>query len=151
MKRMFLGGPFKSLVDKHTGVMPEESINLFRHVIDHFEARGWDVHCAHRREHWGREFMTPAVCTRTDYEQISLCDYFVAFPGAPASPGTHIELGWASALGKPIVLLLEADKEYAYLVRGLDEITHIERVEYSGGRIDPAAIEAAIDRIGARV
>ncbi|AHI66610.1 nucleoside 2-deoxyribosyltransferase [Burkholderia thailandensis] len=150
MKRMFLGGPFKSLVDKHTGVMPEDSINLFRRVIEHFEERGWDVHCAHRREHWGREFMTPAVCTKTDYEQISLCDYFVAFPGAPASPGTHIELGWASALGKPIVLLLEADKEYAYLVRGLDEITRIERVEFSGGGIDPAAIEAAIDRFEAR-
>ncbi|MDN7675116.1 nucleoside 2-deoxyribosyltransferase [Burkholderia oklahomensis] len=150
MKRMFLGGPFKSLVDKHTGVMPEDSINLFRRVIDHFEDRGWDVHCAHRREHWGREFMTPAVCTKTDYEQISLCDYFVAFPGAPASPGTHIELGWASALGKPIVLLLEAGREYAYLVRGLDEITRIERVEYSEGRIDPAAIEAAIGRFDAR-
>ncbi|AGK49974.1 nucleoside 2-deoxyribosyltransferase family protein [Burkholderia thailandensis MSMB121] len=150
MKRMFLGGPFKSLVDKHTGVMPEDSIDLFRRVIDHFEARGWDVHCAHRREHWGREFMTPAVCTKTDYEQISLCDYFVAFPGAPASPGTHIELGWASALGKPIVLLLETDKEYAYLVRGLDEITRIERVEFGGGRIDPAAIEAAIGRFEAR-
>ncbi|AIO70299.1 nucleoside 2-deoxyribosyltransferase [Burkholderia oklahomensis] len=150
MKRMFLGGPFKSLVDKHTGVMPEDSINLFRRVIDHFEDRGWDVHCAHRREHWGREFMTPAVCTKTDYEQISLCDYFVAFPGAPASPGTHIELGWASALGKPIVLLLEAGREYAYLVRGLDEITRIERVEYSEGRIDPASIEAAIGRFDAR-
>ncbi|KVM99740.1 MULTISPECIES: nucleoside 2-deoxyribosyltransferase [unclassified Burkholderia] len=150
MKRMFLGGPFKSLVDKHTGVMPEDSIDLFRRVIDHFEARGWDVHCAHRREHWGREFMTPAVCTKTDYEQISLCDYFVAFPGAPASPGTHIELGWASALGKPIVLLLETDKEYAYLVRGLDEITRIERVEFGGDRIDPAAIEAAIGRFEAR-
>jgi nucleoside 2-deoxyribosyltransferase len=149
MKRMFLGGPFKSLVDPQTGTMSEAHIRLFDRVIEHFEQQGWDVHCAHRREKWGREFMTPAVCTRTDFEQISLCDYFVAFPGAPASPGTHIELGWASALGKSIILLLETDKEYAYLVRGLDEVTRIERVEYSDGYVDPVAIESAIERLQA--
>jgi nucleoside 2-deoxyribosyltransferase len=147
---MFLGGPFKSWVDPRTGTMSEARIKLFDRVIAHFEQQGWDVHCAHRREKWGREFMTPAVCTRTDFEQISLCDYFVAFPGAPASPGTHIELGWASALGKSIVLLLEADQEYAYLVRGLDEVTRIERVEYRDDYVDPTTVEAAIERLQAR-
>ncbi|ALK34578.1 nucleoside 2-deoxyribosyltransferase [Burkholderia plantarii] len=147
MKRMFLGGPFKSLVDPATGTMSAEHINQFGRVIEHFEGRGWDVHCAHRREKWGREFMTPEQCTRIDYEQISQCDYFVAFPGAPASPGTHIELGWASALGKPIVLLLEAGRDYAYLVQGLHTVTRLERVEYRNGDLDPGTIEAAIGRL----
>jgi nucleoside 2-deoxyribosyltransferase len=148
MRRMFLAGPFKALVDSRTQAMSEKNIRLFSRIIDHFEAMGWDVHCAHRREAWGREFMTPALCTRTDFEEISKCDCFVAFPGSPASPGTHIELGWASALGKRIVLLLEAGKEYAYLVRGLDEVTKIQRVEYSGGELDPALIEAAMAGFG---
>lgn len=44
--------------------------------------------------------MTPQQCTKIDFEEISTCDLFVAFPGSPASPGTHIEIGWASALKK---------------------------------------------------
>lgn len=146
MSRMFLAGPFKALVDPNTGSMSNDDINMFSHIIDYFEDKGWYVHCAHKREKWGREFMTPSVCTKIDYEEISRCDYFVAFPGAPASPGTHIEIGWASALGKPIILLLEAYKDYAFLIRGLDEVTKIKRITYSRPQVDPASIlEATID------
>lgn len=44
--------------------------------------------------------MTPLQCTKIDFDEISTCDLFAAFPGSPASPGTHIEIGWASALKK---------------------------------------------------
>lgn len=40
MKRLFLAGLFKSLVDHHTGVMSEAHINLFSHIITHFESLG---------------------------------------------------------------------------------------------------------------
>jgi hypothetical protein len=143
---MFLAGPFKALVNPETGMMSERNIHLFNGIIEHFERRGWDVHCAHKREGWGREFMSPALCTRIDFDEISKCDYFVAFPGSPASPGTHIELGWASALGKRVILLQEVGKEYAFLVRGLGEIATTRRVEYSGEDLDPALIEAEIVR-----
>ena len=144
MKRIFLAGPFKSLVDDQTGMMSDTSIGLFKPIIEHFENSGWKVHSAHRREGWGREFMTPDDCTRVDYEEIARCDFFVAFPGSPASPGTHIELGWASALGKPVIMLLEADKTYAYLVQGLRQVTHVESIVYENNRIDPLLIEQAI-------
>lgn len=146
MKRMFLAGPFKALVDPQTQTMSPQDIGRFTRIIDWFERRGLEVHCAHRREAWGREFMTPAQCTRIDFEEISKCDYFVAFPGSPASPGTHIELGWASALGKRIILLQEAGKDYAYLVRGLGEIAPTRVVEFSGEHVDPTLIEAQISR-----
>lgn len=115
-RKMFLIGPFKALVDADTHVMGDAAIDKYTSIIDFFETQGWDVHCAHRREHWGREFMEPSECTRIDYTEIAACDVFVAFPGAPASPGTHIEIGWASAWNKPIVLLLDEGAEYAFLV-----------------------------------
>jgi nucleoside 2-deoxyribosyltransferase len=146
--KMFLAGPFKALVDPETGEMPETAVNLYADIIDHFETRGWVVHCAHKREEWGRAFMPPHECTRVDYDEIAACDVFVAFPGSPASPGTHIELGWASAIGKPIVMLLEDSSEYAFLVRGLDAVTPIAHVGFSGNRVDPAAIEQGISRLG---
>ncbi|ELH7813084.1 hypothetical protein Q9F35_004942 [Vibrio harveyi] len=131
MKKMFLAGPFKALVSKETQIMSEADIAQFSDIINHFEQQNWSVHCAHKRESWGREFMTPAQCTKIDYDEITKCDYFVAFPGAPASPGTHIELGWASAMKKPIVLLLEEDEEYAYLVQGLGEISTVKTLRYN--------------------
>ncbi|MBD2802383.1 nucleoside 2-deoxyribosyltransferase [Xenorhabdus sp. 42] len=146
MKKMFLAGPFKSLVDPDTHVMPHQYINQFQNIIEYFEERGWSVHCAHKREKWGREFMTPAQCTFIDYEEISQCDYFVAFPGVPASPGTHIEMGWASSMKKPVILLLEENEEYAFLVQGLGEITSVKTLRYNkNAGVDIPQIEALIE------
>ncbi|MDX7999244.1 nucleoside 2-deoxyribosyltransferase [Xenorhabdus sp. Reich] len=146
MKKMFLAGPFKSLVDPDTHIMSHKNIKQLQSIIEYFEERGWSVHCAHKREKWGREFMTPVQCTLIDYEEISQCDYFVAFPGIPASPGTHIEMGWASAMKKPVVLLLEENEEYAFLVQGLGEITSVKTLRYNKeAGVDIPQIEALID------
>lgn len=147
MSSMFLAGPFKSLVDPSTQAMSQRSIAAYTSIIDHFEKKGWHVHCAHRREGWGREFMPPETCTRIDFDEISRCDVFVAYPGAPASPGTHIEIGWASALGKPIVLLLDPDADYAFLVQGIGVVAAVERVFVRDNRPDTTDIEDAIGRL----
>jgi len=144
MKKMFLAGPFKALVDGETQEMSQKDVSFFTSIIEFFEARGWDVHCAHRREKWGREFMTPAECTTIDHREISACDVLLASPGSPASPGTHIELGWASALRKPIVLLMEQGKEYAFLVKGLEELTEVQYVSFGASGPINEEIEQAI-------
>nr|WGD65771.1 nucleoside 2-deoxyribosyltransferase [Bacillus subtilis] len=74
--------------------------------------------------------MTPQQCTKIDFDEISTCDLFVAFPGSPASPGTHIEIGWASALKKKIVLLLEKDRDYAFLIQGLNVVADVEYINF---------------------
>ncbi|WP_446038343.1 nucleoside 2-deoxyribosyltransferase [Streptomyces sp. SID1121] len=123
-RSVFLGGPFKALVDAD-GTMDTEARTRIEAVIDRLEKEGYEVHNAHRRESWGAKFLTPDECTRLDYDEISASTVFVAFPGSPASPGTHIEIGWASALRKPIVLLLEEDQDYAFLVRGLHTVADV--------------------------
>lgn len=128
--KVFLAGPFKALVDRETQTMNDADILQFSSLIDFFEEHNFDVHCAHKREAWGREFMTPQECTNIDFQEISKCDYFIAFPGAPASPGTHIEIGWASALNKPIILLLEEDQDYAFLIQGLGEVASLVNIHF---------------------
>jgi hypothetical protein len=122
---VFLGGPFKASVDPATGTLRAAERTRLESVIARLESDGYEVHNAHRREGWGAAFLTPEECTRLDFEEISASDVFVAFPGAPASPGTHVEIGWASALGKPVVLLLEDGAEYAFLVRGLHTVADV--------------------------
>lgn len=123
--------PFKSLVNSKTMSMDEEKKNEIVNLIEFLEKKGYSVHNAHKREAWGQEFMSPEQCTKIDYDEIEKCDIFIAFPGIPASPGTHIEIGWASAFNKKIIFLLADDEEkYAYLVRGLHKVTDVTYIIY---------------------
>nr|WGD80464.1 hypothetical protein P5659_13190 [Bacillus subtilis] len=81
-KKVFLAGPFKSLVDENTGLMSLHERGKLESLISFFENEGWLVHNAHKREGWGKDFMTPQQCTKIDFDEISTCDLFVAFPMA---------------------------------------------------------------------
>jgi nucleoside 2-deoxyribosyltransferase len=146
-RSVFLGGPFKALVDADGNMRAEERTRLEK-LIAGLEAAGYHVHNAHRRESWGAKFMTPEECTKLDFEQISASDVFVAFPGSPASPGTHIEIGWASALGKPVVLLLEDGAEYAFLVRGLHTVGNVTALTLAPGEDPTDRVVSVVTRVG---
>ena len=74
--KVFLAGPFKSLIDPATLSLQDQHKQRFTELIAFFEERGCSVHNAHHREAWGKEFMTPEQCTRIDFDEISQCDYF---------------------------------------------------------------------------
>ncbi|MBV9022710.1 MAG: nucleoside 2-deoxyribosyltransferase [Streptomycetaceae bacterium] len=145
---IFLAGPFMGLVNSAAGRMPDAVCRPFTVLIEHFEQHGIHVYNAHRREAWGEEVMAPAECTALDQKEIGDADVFVAIPGIPPSPGTHIEMGWASAFGKPIVLLMEEgrEEEYGFLVRGLDSVATVEFVYATDIASAVADVDAAIRR-----
>lgn len=129
-RKVFLAGPFKGMIDPRTNQVDAHYQGMLDHLIIFFETHGYEVHNAHKREAWGKKIVSPEECTKIDFDEIRNCQYFVAFPGSPPSPGTHIEIGWASALKKRIFLLLELEKEYAFLIRGLSMIASIEAIYY---------------------
>lgn len=143
-RKVFLGGPFKSVIDPGTGQMHTHERELFGAVIRRLEDDGCEVHNAHRREGWGSAFMAPEQCTMLDFTEISRCDVFVAFPGHPASPGTHVEIGWASAMGKPIILLLNDGCDYAFLVRGLHTVARVTYLTFGEDTDICAEVSAAV-------
>ncbi|GAA2271633.1 MULTISPECIES: hypothetical protein [Kitasatospora] len=150
VRSLFLAGPFIQLLDPATGEMPDEARAPFDLLIKHFEAQGISVHNAHRREAWGAELMSPEQCTGLDQEEIRKAEVFVALPGSPPSPGTHVEVGWASAFDKPIVLLLERGREYTFLVQGLHTVATVEYVLYTDIAAALPAVDGAVRRAVAR-
>ncbi len=148
LRAVFLGGPFKSLVSPETGEMREGDKNRLMQLIHFLEDRGLRVFNAHRREGWGREFLTPEECTRLDFEEIHSSEAFIAFPGSPPSPGTHVEIGWASALRKPIILLLEEGREYAFLVRGLHTVGNVRYLHYKPGEDLTRLVGLELEQLG---
>lgn len=132
MKKIFLAAPFKNLVNEKNIIMDDKFKAQIKSLIIYLENKGFNVHNAHKREHWGEQFMPPDQCTKIDFNEISDCDILIAFPGNPPSPGTHIEIGWASALNKKIFLLLyENEKNYAYLIQGLHTVANVTYIIYS--------------------
>jgi nucleoside 2-deoxyribosyltransferase len=149
-RTVFLAGPFKALVDQDTATMRPFERMRYEALIGYLEARGYTVHNAHRREAWGANFLAPDECTRLDHTEIENCDLFIAFPGFPASPGTHIEIGWASARRKPILLLLEPGGTYAFLVRGLRAVADVSYVEMPDDTTGLEQFAEALLRLEAR-
>ncbi|WP_051877118.1 hypothetical protein [Streptomyces natalensis] len=134
---VFVGGPFKGLLDPATGLLPERHRSNYRALIDHFAGLGFEVDNAHRREAWGAEVMTPDVCTRLDYLALRKAVLFVAYPGDPPSPGTMVEIGWMSAMAKPMILLIERGQEVPPLVAGVHTIAPVRYLAVEAGSFDP--------------
>jgi hypothetical protein len=65
---------------------------------------GHEVFLAHRVEEFGAKLRPPHICTPCDMLELQRADCVVALPDD--SYGVHIELGWATAMNKPIILLL---------------------------------------------
>ncbi|MBD5574782.1 5-hydroxymethylcytidine 5'-monophosphate nucleosidase subunit BcmB [Clostridium botulinum] len=131
-KRVFLAAPFKGTIKEKQSIMKEQEKKRIEDLILFLEEKGLEVDNAHKREEWGANFMSPDQCTKLDYDAIKECDLFIAFPGVPVSPGTHIEIGWASAMGKEIILLLaEKEENYAYLIRGLHTVSNVHYIIYN--------------------
>jgi nucleoside 2-deoxyribosyltransferase len=130
IKKIFIGGPFKAYVNPQTNKMEEKYKKKFLNLIQFFQDRGYETHNAHQRELWGENFWEPEECTKYDYEEIASSDVFLAFPGSPASPGTHIEIGWACVLKKKIILLMQEGSYYAHLVKGLHTVGDVHYIYY---------------------
>jgi nucleoside 2-deoxyribosyltransferase len=143
---VFVAGPFWALVGKEGGQVSGTARVHIETVLRHYDDMGVKVYNAHRRESWGLAFLEPEEYSKLDFDEISTCDVVVAFPGVPASPGTHIEIGWASAMDKPLVLLLEQDVEYAGLIEGLSSFRRCELVRFDKV-VDTDALDAAVARV----
>lgn len=129
-KKVFLGAPFADYVNPATGRLYDNKQSFLKKLIKYLEQKGYIVQNSHVRESWGIDWMPPEVCTHLDYEQIKEADAFVAIPGNPPSGGVHIELGWASALGTRVIILLEQGKNYSNLVLGLDKVGKVDYINY---------------------
>lgn len=132
MTTVFIGGAFKAWVDPDTRMIGTERRRLFEAVIEHFETIGCLVHNAHRDEGWGAAMVPAKTCTRRDWGWMRESDLFIVLPGIAASPGTHIELGWASAMGKPIIVLREPGDVIADLVLGLSDLAPVRYLTWRG-------------------
>jgi hypothetical protein len=100
--------------------MPPAFRAFIESIYDVAVAECDEVFLALKRERWGQAIMPAEICTPLDLTEMKRCDLVIAFPGA--SCGVAVELGWASALRKSMILILEEGMSYSPVVLGLESI-----------------------------
>lgn len=136
MKKIFVGGPIQYAISGE-GNFRKELRNLIEKIITDLLSAGHTVLSAHRYENYGEMDVTnkqAEVCAR-DFAWMNDCDLFVAVlpgdeDGFPVrSDGTCVELGWASSLGKKVIILRSSATQYSHLVAGLAAIANASFVD----------------------
>jgi hypothetical protein len=84
---------------------------------------GAEVFSAHHNEAWGAHWLAAEVCTPVDFAAMRRADAVCAVVGAPLSGGVAVELGWASALAKPTLVVLPPELPVSPLISGLGRVT----------------------------
>ena len=149
---VFVGGPIQHAL-RGSSMLPDAQTPLCV-VHGAVEAIGAHLVSAHIAERFGGDThsFTPAEVTVRDAQWMRTCSLFVALLPVDASgmlirtDGTHIELGWASALGKPIIVLAprNAHPQLSHLVKGLGCVAKVDLLDLDSAISDTASLKALI-------
>jgi hypothetical protein len=134
--KVFLGGPIHHARDEN-GCFDSRLKGLILCLVQVLERAGYEVLSAHVAEDFGN--LPPPSSEELvlrDYGWLQLCDVYAALlvRGNSGeyirSDGTHIEIGWASSMGKPIVIIGDdvPSDEHSHLLRGLGVFVHLQFV-----------------------
>ena len=88
-----------------------------------------EVFMALKREDYGKKPIKDYSCSM-DLEELKESDLVIAIPDD--SMGVAVELGWASALGKYIVVLLNKQQKYSPLVKNITTVTKGQIIWFEG-------------------
>jgi nucleoside 2-deoxyribosyltransferase len=141
---IFLAAPYTQWMDAAAGMVRQDRMEYVMVLRDALLQDGAAVFSAHQNEDWGRGWLPPEICTPADYLAVKRADVVCAILGSPPSAGVLVELGWASALQKPTVLLVDSDPPQ--LVRGLGEVTRLATIAIAPAWED-ATLAAVVDAV----
>lgn len=85
-----------------------------------------NVFIALEREQYGKLRMLGDTCTPDDYDKMNDATYLVAIP--EDSMGVSVEIGWASAKKKDIILILDKNYRASEIVKHIHTVTGGEKI-----------------------
>jgi len=145
--KAFFACPISSYIDPRTSKLAAEYERFIRTLHEAIRANCDETFLALEREEWGASIMPSQVCTPLDFTEMVRCDIVVAYPGL--SCGVPVELGWATALGKPVLLLLREDEEYTPVIHGLVNVPGFDvtiiRMRSAGDRVDAERVALEVN------
>lgn len=127
--KVFLAMPYSQLCDEKYEVKKEYK-GFFTKLTNEIRKIKCDYFLAHEREKWGKKYTSAEESTVIDYTTIKEVDLVCVIPGVPNSGGVHVEIGWASANKKNMIIFLKKDYPYSPMVTGIHALTNTKYVYY---------------------
>lgn len=123
--KVFFAIPYSQLCNEKYEVKKEYRIFLEK-LVNETKRLGCDYFLAHERENWGKEYSSAEESTQIDFNTIKNSDLVCVIPGVPNSGGVHVEIGWASANKRKMIIFLKKDYHYSPMVTGIHKITNVQ-------------------------
>ncbi|WP_430382090.1 hypothetical protein [Streptomyces sp. P10-4] len=149
---VFVGGPIQHAIlsTGFVGGLQSAITTAIGTVTEH----GATVFSAHVVEKFGEQTaaFTPEQVSVRDFRWMKKCDVFV--PVLPLlddgtlrrTDGTHVELGWATALGRPIVMITKQPfaESASHLLKGLYRVGAVQVIDFDDFTQKPALLVDAV-------
>ncbi|MGF6126918.1 nucleoside 2-deoxyribosyltransferase [Pseudomonas frederiksbergensis] len=144
-RKVFIGGPIQFAI--HRDGFHDELKHTIELAIEAVGKLNGQVLSAHQTERFGIDTpaFTPEMVSKRDFAWMQECDVFM--PILPVLPGkellrtdgTHIELGWASALKRPVLLVTELPivDGGSHLLKGLEHVCKLSKLDMQEFRKRP--------------
>lgn len=133
-EKIYIAAPFRAFAteeeNRFYGVMNNDGYQAFLEEVDR-RLRGWGYRTClpHRDEgEWGENYILPEDIAEICFRHIEESSLVIVFPGK--SRGVHMEIGYAAALRKKIIVFLRKAEIESTLLRGLGRVTEYECVRY---------------------
>ncbi|SHF58711.1 nucleoside 2-deoxyribosyltransferase [Streptoalloteichus hindustanus] len=138
--RVFLAAPFAQWLSAD-GVVDSRARRGLTALRQTFLNLGLPVFSAHHNERWGQGWLPPETCVPSDFRAMQTADVVCAYLGTPPSGGVCLELGWASAMHKPVLLVLDDGARPSQMIEGLATVTPVRRLVVTDGLTEETARE----------
>lgn len=111
-RSVYLGGAFAQFSAEEVRAKQAELEALLPPFVTCFKPQHNSEYCPSLGDRLGK------VLTTRDHEMIKRCDLLILDVLGPrkASAGSFIEIGWASGMGKPIVMIAEPDNLHRHIM-----------------------------------
>jgi nucleoside 2-deoxyribosyltransferase len=132
--KVYIAAPFTDKTNFHNPKVYGEIKNIsYRNFLDVIESIikefGFQTFLPHRDIHkWGSVYIEPNVVAKKSLEALSSCDILITYP--EKSAGANIELGWASAFNKKIILIVQEKESPSLMQLGLDGLTNTNVIRF---------------------
>lgn len=124
MKKIYLASPISKYVRNG---MSEDYTSVIDKVYNLLNEYG-ETYYPLKKEAYGEDKISGSgeVCTKIDFEKVNGADLIVAF--VEDSQGVSVEIGWASAAHKNVIIFIDKKYHQSELIRFIDTITPAHKI-----------------------
>ena len=129
-KNVFIAGPFTNALNrssKFDNIVKEH----IEYIIEVVISSGHKYFSAHMRENWGVNLDSPDSLAQTDINEMRHCSHLIVYWGKKISIGVCIEIGFAIACNKPVLLIKNINSIESDFYKGLISLGHIKEVHWN--------------------